>query len=112
MALAKGKRNALIVKLWNEGKGNQEILTRLKRAGYKDLANTHSLSGVISRLKRSGKLPKERPGQELTKIEREGIRDLERDFGGAIKFQVDLHYFFNRIYVNNLRSERGEKCQE
>ena len=86
MSPIKPKRNALIIKLWNRGKSNQEILTALKRAGHKDLADTHSLSGVISRLKRSGKLPKERPDQELTRIEREGIREVERGFG--IKFQV------------------------
>ncbi|HIE33820.1 MAG TPA: hypothetical protein EYP86_01615 [Candidatus Altiarchaeales archaeon] len=85
---AKPQRNALIIKLWNEGKSNQEILTALKRAGHKDLKDTHSLSGVIARLKRRGKLPKERPQEGLTKIEREGIRELAQATRGLIKFQV------------------------
>lgn len=88
MSPIKPKRNALIIKLWNKGKNNQEILTALKRAGYKDLVDTHSLSGVISRLKRTGKLPRERPGQELTKIEREGIEEGGGRFGEVVKFQV------------------------
>jgi hypothetical protein len=88
MPLPKGKRNALIIRLWNEGKSNQEILTCLKRAGYKGLADTHSLSGVVSRLKRIGKLPRERPGQELTRIEKEGIREVEEAFRGRVKFKV------------------------
>jgi len=71
MPVAKEKRNALIVRLWNEGKSNQQILTALKKAGHKDLADVHSLSGIISGLKRAGKLPRERPGQKLTRIERE-----------------------------------------
>lgn len=87
----KPKRNALIVKLWNQGKNNQEILSLLKRAGHKDLVDTHSLSGTISRLKRRGKLPRERPNEELTTIEREGKREIERGFGVKLKVgeQVD-----------------------
>lgn len=88
MPQPKEKRNALIIRLWNEGKTNQEILTSLKRAGYKDLVDTHSLSGVISRLKRTGKLPKERPDQGLTRIEKERIREVERGFGGVVKLKV------------------------
>lgn len=65
----KEKRNALIIKLFNQGKSNQEILTTLKRAGYKGIKDTHSLSGVIARLKRTGKLPKERPlSQQVDKL--------------------------------------------
>ena len=88
----KPKRNALIIRLWNEGKSNQEILTTLKRAGYKDLKDTHSLSGVIARLKRRGELPRERPQVEqglhggLTEVEREGIRELEQATGDLVKF--------------------------
>ncbi|MEA1965187.1 MAG: CopG family transcriptional regulator [Candidatus Aerophobetes bacterium] len=67
--MLKEKRNTLIIKTWNEGKSNQEILTTLKRAGYKDLKDTHSLSGVVARLKRVGKLPKERPqSQQVDKL--------------------------------------------
>jgi len=81
---AKEKRNALIVRLYNEGKSNQEILTALKRAGYKDLKDTHSLSGVIARLKRRGEIPKERLQQELTGIEKEGMRTVEQMLGVKI----------------------------
>ena len=81
---AKERRNALIVRLYNEGKSNQEILTALKRAGYKDLKDTHSLSGVIARLKRRGEIPRERPQQELTEIEKEGMRTVEQMLGVKI----------------------------
>jgi len=74
MPQAKEKRNALIIRLWNKGKSNTEILTALKKARYKGLTDTHSLSGVISRLKRAGKLDRVRPGQELTRMEREGMK--------------------------------------
>ena len=60
---AKEERNALIVKLYGD-KTNREILTALQRAGYKDLKDTRSLTGTIARLKRAGKLPKERVQME------------------------------------------------
>lgn len=88
MPKPKARRNALIIRLWNQGKGNQEILTTLRRAGHKDLADLHSLSGTISRLKRAGKLPRERPGQDLSRVEREGIKEVEKAFGGAVKFKA------------------------
>lgn len=70
MSVERRERNALIVKLWNEGKSNQEILTVLRRAGYKGLVDTHSLSGVIARLKRRGRLKIKRPqlGWDIDKV--------------------------------------------
>ena len=58
----KEKRNELIKELWEQGLSNREILTRLKQAGYGELKNEKSLSGVIARMKRRGILPMERPG--------------------------------------------------
>jgi len=40
-------------------------------------------------LKRAGKRPRERPDQKLTRIEREGIKEIERSFGGTVEFQVE-----------------------
>lgn len=50
MPVEKSKRNELIMRLWNEGKSNQEILTSLKGVSTKTegLSNWNSL-GEISR---------------------------------------------------------------
>lgn len=101
MPKPKPKRKALIIKLWNQGKSNQEILTALGRAGYKGIDDAHSLSDTISRLKRRGKLPKERPQLELAKVEREGIDQAGKAFGGAVKIQVGR--------VNKTPSKRRDK---
>ena len=58
----KEKRNELIKELWEQGLSNRDILSKLKQAGYGELKDQKSLSGVIARMKRRGILPRERPG--------------------------------------------------
>jgi len=75
----KQERNQLVVKLYNEGKANQEILAALQRAGYRDLKDTRSLTGTIARLKRAGKLSERRVriGQQIDKVTSKQITKLQ-----------------------------------
>ena len=72
----KEKRNELIKELWEQGLSGREILTRLEQAGYRDLKDGKSLTGVIARMKRRGILPKERPG--VTKVKGDRLEAVAR----------------------------------
>jgi len=104
MPQPKEQRNALIIKLWNQGKSNQEILTGLKRAGHKDIADTHSLSGTISRLKRRGKLPRER--QATIKPEKKITRKPESQKKIKATFQLPENLFI-QIKIKAAKERRG-----
>lgn len=84
----KEERNALIIKLWNEGRSNQRILTVLQKTGYQDLKNAHSLSGVISRLQRSGKLPRERKQQTDKAISKQITKSQSKQINKSTSQQV------------------------
>jgi len=81
MAKEKIERNKLIIKFYNQGKINREILAGLQEAGYSDLGSIASVKMQISRLRKAGKIPKER-GQPLTKIEKE----VAEASGGLVRF--------------------------
>lgn len=81
MSLEKTQRNELIIKLYNQGKTNRQILAGLREAGYSDLVSIGSVKMQISRLRKAGKIPKER-GQPLTKIEKE----VAQASGGLVQF--------------------------
>jgi len=89
---AKEQRNKLIINLWKQGKRNPEILTGLKRAGYKDLKNTKSLTGVLARLKRAGELLGER--QITRKPEKKITRKPEIQKRIKVTFQLSEDLFF------------------
>jgi len=64
MSKQKVERNKLIIKLYNEGKIDREILARLLEKGFDDYKNPKSISMIVSRLRKAGKIPKERPGSK------------------------------------------------
>lgn len=79
MTKPKTQRNELIIELYNQGKTNRQILAGLQEAGYSDLGSIASVKMQVSRLRKAGKLPQERP---LSKIEKE----VAQASGGLIKF--------------------------
>jgi hypothetical protein len=79
MFKSKEERNALIAKLYFGGKSNEEIIAELRERGYQDLKDTHSLSAVISKLKKKGAIPAQKP--DLARIEKEWLWEIGRMFG-------------------------------
>jgi len=112
MPLSKKQRNKLIIKLWLQGKNNPEILAALEKTGHKDLADTHSLSGVISRLKRAGKLPRERqitikPEKKITKKpekQKAGKPENQKKIKATFQIPEDL---FIQIKIRAAKERKG-----
>lgn len=79
-------RNKLIIELYGQGLRGKELLERLREAGYRDIRDPHSLSGVISRLKARGMIPlgpgkveeaRELRGEEVSKLRGEEVKKSE-----------------------------------
>ena len=80
MVKEKVDRNKLIITFYNEGKTNREILAGLQEAGFSDLGSIASMKMQISRLRKAGKIPKERPG-----IDKTTKREVEKSRSPQIK---------------------------
>ena len=61
MAKEKVERNKLIIKLYNQGKNDKEILAGLLKADFQDYQKVKSVTMQISRLRAAGKVPNKRP---------------------------------------------------
>lgn len=69
MSEEKVERNAMVAKLYNQGKNNNEILEGLLKQGFEDYQKVKSVTMQISRLRAAGKIPKKRPvSKEKRKI--------------------------------------------
>ena len=89
MSLEKTERNKLIARLYNQGKSNREILSGLREAGYSDLGSVASLKMQVSKLRKAGKLPQERPvGKQMDKVISPQVKKLRtREVDKSIKLQ-------------------------
>lgn len=69
MSKEKVERNRLVARLYNQGKTDIEILAGLLEKGFNDYQEVKSVAMQISRLRKTGKVPQERPGsKEKSKI--------------------------------------------
>lgn len=98
MTVEKIERNQLIAKLYGQGRTNREILSGLQKAGYSDLGSIASVKMQVSKLRKAGKVPKERP---LSKIEKE----VAQASGGLIKFA-------NKITSQEVDKSRSPQVKE
>jgi hypothetical protein len=74
MSQGEKERNALIATLYVQGKSFEEILTELRKRGYKNLEDTQSLATVIGKLKKRGEIPVQRPN--LPRTEKEWLWEI------------------------------------
>jgi len=106
MAEEKVERNKLIMKLYNQGKTDQDILEGLVKAGFLDYQKVKSVGMQIARLRVAGKIPRKRPGsKEKRKIikqqpgkvyKREKIKTLKQQ---NIKTGIGKDYLPVTYYV-------------
>ena len=61
MSEEKVERNKLIIRLHGQGKTHREVLSGLREAGHLDLGSVASVKMQVSKLRKAGRIPKERP---------------------------------------------------
>lgn len=88
MAEEKVERNRLIATLYNQGKSNREILGELLKEGFDDYKKVGSVKMQISRLRKAGKVPKERPVIDKT-TKREVDKSISPQVKKSITREVD-----------------------
>jgi len=125
MSLEKTERNELIAKLYSQGKTNQEILAGLQEVGHLDLSGVASVKMQVSKLRKVGRLPKERPvgkqvdsvtSQQITKslshqvykrmtfyLKPETIKDIKRL---ALERDLNISNLVRGIIENYLSQQR------
>ncbi len=86
MAKEKVERNKLIVTLYNQGKGNREILEELLKQSFDDYKKVGSVKMQVARLRKAGKIPKDRPGIDKT-TKREVEKPRSREVNESRKLQ-------------------------
>lgn len=74
MSREKSERNRLITTLYNQGKNDREILEALLKAGFDDYKKVKSVTMQLSRLRKAGKIPKERPGRVTKKRRKQQVK--------------------------------------
>jgi len=80
MSEEKEERNKLIIKIYNQGKTDREILTGLLKAGFEDYKKVKSVTMQISRLRKAGKLPLKRPvTNKITTGQKSKVIKLQKD---------------------------------
>lgn len=96
MSLEKIERNELIATLYDQGKTNREIWSGLQEAGHLDLSSVASVKMQVSKLRKAGKLSKERPGgmgkpirkQQVAKVITPQVKKLRtRQVDKSVKLQ-------------------------
>jgi len=79
MTKPKTQRNKLIIKLYNQGKTNREILKGLLEKGFNDYQKVKSVTMQISRLRKAGKLPLKRPvTDKITSGQKSKVTKLQK----------------------------------
>jgi len=83
MSEEKVERNAMVAKLYNQGKNNNEILEGLLKQGFEDYQKVKSVTMQISRLRAAGKIPNKRPAskekRKIIKQQNSKIIKLQKD---------------------------------
>lgn len=120
MSLEKKERNRLVEALYNQGKTNKEILEELLKAGFEGYQKVQGVKMLLSRLRKLGKIPQERPGG-VRKIKRKQQvhKGISPQMNKVIKPQVDkstnppIHqratYYLTREIIREVKLTALEK---
>ena len=96
MSEEKVERNAMVAKLYNQGKSNSEILEGLLKQGFEDYQKVTSVTMQISRLRKAGKIPNKRPvskkKRKIIKQQNNKITKLQNDQKGSGKEFLPVSY--------------------
>lgn len=76
MSTEKKERNTLIATFYNEGRTNRQIWERIQEKGHHDLKSVAGVKTQISRLRKIGKIPQERPVWQGGKITNREVKKL------------------------------------